>query len=51
MVSKDYDPSLLNPISNDEIREVAFELGAMKALRPDGFSGLFYQHAWSTMGE
>lgn len=30
----------------EEIQDVVFQMGALKAPGPDGFSGIFYQHSW-----
>lgn len=40
----------LTPISNEEVREVIFQLGGMKALWLNGFSGTFYQSLWEQIG-
>lgn len=42
--------ALLSPISDAEIKRAAFELGKMKAPGLNGFSGVFYQFAWYSVG-
>lgn len=34
---------------DDEVKEVVFQLGAMKAPGPDGMNGQFYQHHWEDL--
>lgn len=41
---------MLTPVSNDEVREAVYQLGGMKAPRPDGFSSTFYQSSWEQIG-
>ncbi|CAL9016477.1 unnamed protein product, partial [Prunus brigantina] len=43
--------SLCRPVSDEEIKEAAFQLGANKAPGPDGFSGVFYHHYWDIIRE
>ncbi|XP_062020902.1 uncharacterized protein LOC133737340 [Rosa rugosa] len=38
--------ALLADISLDDVHQAVFELGALKAPGPDGFSGTFYQSYW-----
>ncbi|KAF7820595.1 reverse transcriptase [Senna tora] len=38
--------SLCKPVSVEEVKAAAFELGGLKAPGPDGFSGIFYHHSW-----
>ncbi|KAL6184297.1 hypothetical protein ACLB2K_045700 [Fragaria x ananassa] len=38
-------------ISLEEVKYATFDLGALKAPGPDGFSGTFYQHHWETIKE
>ncbi|CAL9030237.1 unnamed protein product [Prunus brigantina] len=40
-----------SPVSDEEIKEVAFQLGASKAPGPDGFSGIFYHNYWEIIRE
>ncbi|XP_060972261.1 uncharacterized protein LOC133038194 [Cannabis sativa] len=37
--------------SPEEIKDTAFELNPLKAPGPDGFSGCFFRHYWSIVGE
>lgn len=41
---------LCKPISNIEVFKAVSELGALKALIPDGFPGLFYKNYWNVVG-
>lgn len=43
LVTDAMNERLMSPVSEGEIRNVVFELGALKALGPDGLNGLFYQ--------
>ncbi|KAL6189011.1 hypothetical protein ACLB2K_040401 [Fragaria x ananassa] len=43
--------SLQAPISMKEVMMAAFDVGALKAPGPYGFSGTFYQHHWETVQE
>ena len=38
-------------VNEEEIMKLVFELGAMKALGPDGFNGIFYQKYWEVVKE
>lgn len=46
IVTDEMNEALLQPVSVDEIKSAAFQLGALKSSGPDGFPGLFYQHFW-----
>lgn len=37
--------------SREEIQRAVFAIGALKVLRPDGMSALFYHHYWDTVQE
>ena len=50
-VTKDMNRSLGSPVTKAEIHDAAFSLGKAKALRLDGFSGLFYQASWAEVGD
>ncbi|XP_062013825.1 uncharacterized protein LOC133730210 [Rosa rugosa] len=41
--------TLAMPISLEEVKAAVFDLGALKAPSPDGFSGTFYQSHWETV--
>ncbi|KAI5352871.1 hypothetical protein L3X38_005763 [Prunus dulcis] len=38
-------------MSNEEIKEAAFQLGASKGPGPDGFSRIFYHNYWEIIRE
>ncbi|KAI9077346.1 hypothetical protein K1719_040659 [Acacia pycnantha] len=46
VVTDEENSNLKRPVSNLEIEEAVFQLGANKALGPDGYTALFYQSAW-----
>ena len=50
VVSEDDNVCLMAPVKEEEIKEVAFELGSLKAPGPDGFPGIFYHHSWEVVG-
>lgn len=50
VVSEDDNLIIMAPVSEEEIKSVAFELGGLKAPGPDGFPGLFYHHSWEEVG-
>ncbi|KAF7814503.1 reverse transcriptase [Senna tora] len=41
---------LCKPVSAQEIKDAAFQLGGSKAPGPDGFSSMFYHHSWAEVG-
>lgn len=47
VISPNMNSGLMMPITEEECKAVAYDLGAKKSPGPDGFSGLFYQHYWS----
>lgn len=49
IVTPEINTSLLAPVSMQEIHDAVFQLGALKAPGPDGFSGIFYQSFWETV--
>ena len=51
IISEENNCELLSPISKEEIHEAVFQLRALKALSPDGFSRIFYQQYRSIMGD
>ena len=44
-ISEEINNSLLLPISREEVKSAAFNLGKSKAPGPDGFSSMFYHAA------
>lgn len=49
-VSSDMNASLIRPITDQEIKDAAFQLGSLKAPGPNGFSGIFYHKHWEVIG-
>lgn len=41
LISDEINQSLCKPVSEDEVREAVFSLGAYKAPKPYGFQGFF----------
>lgn len=42
-------PLLIRAVTQEELRQAVFQLGATKAPGPDGLNGLFYQHYWDIL--
>lgn len=51
VVTDEMNASLTSTISLEEVREAAYQLGALKAPGPDGFPGIFYQKYWRLINE
>lgn len=51
VVTPQMNEDLLQPITLDDVKTAAFELGSLKAPGPDGFQGTFYQNYWSIIHE
>ncbi|CAL5386064.1 unnamed protein product [Camellia sinensis] len=45
-VSEKVNAELIKPVTDEEIKNAAFQLGSLKASGPDGFQGIFYQNHW-----
>jgi len=43
VVNEEMNDSLIKLVSREEVKEAVFQMGATKALGPDGLNGLFYQ--------
>lgn len=43
-VSVEVNVELIKPITDEEIKSAAFQLGSLKAPGPDGYSGIFYHN-------
>ncbi|BFG24971.1 hypothetical protein CerSpe_112450 [Prunus speciosa] len=41
--------TLTSPILEVEVKDAVFQIEGMKASRPDGFQGMFYQTYWDTI--
>ncbi|KAI9077486.1 hypothetical protein K1719_040557 [Acacia pycnantha] len=50
VVTEAENTSLMRPVTNQEIEESVFLIGANKAPGPDGYSDVFYQAAWKEIG-
>ncbi|KAI9124734.1 hypothetical protein K1719_004656 [Acacia pycnantha] len=46
VVTDEDNISLMRPVTDVEIEEAVFQIGANKAPGPDGYSALFFQSAW-----
>ncbi|KAF7802436.1 reverse transcriptase [Senna tora] len=42
--------ALMRKVSKNEVKRAAFDLGALKAPGPDGFSGSFFHSSWDIIG-
>ena len=49
-VLEEEDHNLCKPISDEEIRNAVFSLGALKIPSGDGLDGLFFQNHWKDVG-
>ncbi|KAB2621987.1 hypothetical protein D8674_024169 [Pyrus ussuriensis x Pyrus communis] len=50
-VSAKMNEALTAPVTEDEIKEAAGNMGGLKAPGPDGFQGIFYQTYWEIVKE
>lgn len=48
-VTAEMNESLLQPVSEVEIKDAALKIGGLKAPGPDGFQGIFYQSFWDSV--
>lgn len=48
---QDMNNKLSPPLSKEEVRRAFFDLNPSKAPGPNGFTTLFFQNAWETIGE
>ncbi|OMO82636.1 reverse transcriptase [Corchorus capsularis] len=51
IISHEMNEDMTKPISNEEVKMAAFDLGLHKAPGPDGYNGLFFQKFWSIVGD
>lgn len=50
LVTENMNRMLTKPVTNSEIKVAAFQLGSLKAPKPDGYSGIFYHKYWDVVG-
>ncbi|KAB2630796.1 hypothetical protein D8674_008315 [Pyrus ussuriensis x Pyrus communis] len=50
-VSTEMNEALTAPVTEEEIKEAAGNMGGLKAPGPDGFQGIFYQTYWEIVKE
>lgn len=50
VIINDDSSSLLEEVTNDEIKEAFFSMNPHKALGPDGFGANFFQTCWHIVG-
>lgn len=46
VVTEEMNMELMKPVSTEEVKEAAFQMGGSKAPGPDGFNGVFYHNYW-----
>lgn len=51
LISTDENERLCALSSDEEIKVAMDQIGALKALSPNGMSAIFYQHYWETVQE
>lgn len=49
VVTPNINEQLIRLVTLQEVKDAVFDLGATKALGPNGFSGVFYQDQWDTV--
>ncbi|XP_028121690.1 uncharacterized protein LOC114318912 [Camellia sinensis] len=50
VILKSMNHLLVRPLSDQEVKDAVFQLGAVKSPGPDGFSGCFYHKYWAVVG-
>ncbi|KAB2606847.1 hypothetical protein D8674_006564 [Pyrus ussuriensis x Pyrus communis] len=50
-VTSEMNAALIAPVTEEEIKEAAMQMGALKAPGPDGFQGIFYHTYWEIVRE
>nr|GEW38054.1 hypothetical protein [Tanacetum cinerariifolium] len=50
VLSKDEAEDMISLVSNEEIKEVAFDIDSNKASGPDGYTSQFFKKAWHIVG-
>lgn len=50
LISEKINSNLTANFTIEEVKEAVFQLGAVKALGPDGFSSTFYHSYWDVVG-
>ncbi|KAL4297447.1 hypothetical protein GQ457_12G008860 [Hibiscus cannabinus] len=48
-ITTNINPSLCKAVTEEEIKNAAFDMDALKSPGPDGFSGIFYHTFWETI--
>ncbi|KAB2616581.1 hypothetical protein D8674_023169 [Pyrus ussuriensis x Pyrus communis] len=50
-VTSEMNAALIAPVTEEEIKEAAMQMGGLKAPGPDGFQGIFYHTYWEIVRE
>ncbi|CAN6706248.1 unnamed protein product [Malus baccata var. baccata] len=48
-ITEEMNRDLIAPVSDEEIKAAVMNMGRLKAPRPDGFQGIFYQSFWEDL--
>ncbi|XP_021803273.1 uncharacterized protein LOC110747395 [Prunus avium] len=51
VISAEMNDTLCYPITEEEVKDAAFQMGALRAPGPDGFPVVFYHNFWGIIGE